>query len=573
MNFDGIFTPAITPLAPDGQVDYSAFDEVLEYLVESRVHGIIIGGSTGEYYAHTPAERLAVAERAKSVLQGRLPLVVGTGGIRTEDSAYFAEHAKALKADAILVGSPPYALPTQKEIAAHVLAVDKAAGLSACDSQDVEEAVAAAKAAFDDARWHGLSPAARKNILLHFARLMEDNAHELAVLESLDSGKPIRECQNVDVPETIHTLRWHAELIDKIYDATAPVGSGAVTMVVREPIGVVGLVLPWNFPLLMLAWKIGPSLAAGCSIVVKPAEETTLSALRVAELAYQAGIPAGVFNVVPGSGKEAGEPLGRHGDVAMVSFTGSTDTGRIFLKYSSESNLKRIVLECGGKNPAVVMNDAEDIDQVAQHIVNGAFWNMGENCSASSRLIVHTDIKDALLERIQVHLKDWKMGDPLDPDNRLGSMISKAHFEKVRSYIEHAKDQKLTVVTGGNTVRNIFVEPTIMDGVGRDSRLFQEEIFGPVLSVTTFNSIDEAIELANDTAYGLAASAYTGNLRNALKLSRSIRAGIVTVNCFGEGDASTPFGGYKESGFGGRDKSIWAHDQYTELKTIWIDAS
>lgn len=450
---------------------------------------------------------------------------------------------------------------------------DDLAEIAACDSRDVDEAVSAAKEAFEDARWHSLSPSARKSVLLRFAQLLEDNSHELALLESLDSGKPIRECQNVDIPETIHTLRWHAELIDKIYDSTAPVGSGAVTMVVREPIGVVGLVLPWNFPLLMLAWKIGPSLAAGCSIVVKPAKETTLSTLRVAELAYQAGIPAGVFSVVPGSGKEAGEPLGRHSDVAMVSFTGSTDTGRLFLKYSSETNLKRIVLECGGKNPAVVMNDVEDIDLVAQHVVNGAFWNMGENCSASSRLIVHADIKDDLLKRIQVHLSDWQMGDPLDPENRLGSMISTAHFEKVRSYIEHAKDEKLNVLVGGNTANNIFVEPTIVDGVDRDSRLFQEEIFGPVLSVTTFNTVDEAIELANDTAYGLAASAYTANLRNALKLSRGIRAGLVTVNCFGEGDASTPFGGYKESGFGGRDKSIWAHDQYTELKTIWIDAS
>jgi gamma-glutamyl-gamma-aminobutyraldehyde dehydrogenase len=445
--------------------------------------------------------------------------------------------------------------------------------ITACNADDVDEAVAAAKEAFEDGRWHSLAPSARKSVLLRFAQLLEDNAHELAVLESLDSGKPVRECQNIDVPETIHTLRWHAELIDKIYDATAPVGSGAVTMVVREPIGVVGLVLPWNFPLLMLAWKIGPSLAAGCSIVVKPAKETTLSTLRVAELAHQAGIPAGVFNVVPGGGKEAGEPLGRHPDVAMVSFTGSTDTGRLFLKYSSESNLKRIVLECGGKNPAVVMNDVEDIDLVAQHVVNGAFWNMGENCSASSRLIVHADIKNELLQRMQVHLGDWKMGDPLDPENRLGSMISKAHFDKVRSYLDVVRDENLSVLAGGKTANDIFVEPTIIDGVSRDSRLFQEEIFGPVLSVTTFHTVDEAIELANDTAYGLAASAYTGNLRHALKLSRGIRAGIVTVNCFGEGDASTPFGGYKESGFGGRDKSIWAHDQYTEIKTIWIDAS
>jgi gamma-glutamyl-gamma-aminobutyraldehyde dehydrogenase len=445
--------------------------------------------------------------------------------------------------------------------------------IAACDAADVDLAVASAKAAFEDGRWRDRSPAERKSVLLRFAQLLEEHAHELAVMESLDSGKPVRECQNIDVPETINTLRWHAELIDKVYDSTAPTGSGALTLVVREPIGVVGLVLPWNFPLLMLAWKIGPSLAAGCSIVVKPAKETTLTTLRVAQLAVQAGIPAGVFNVVPGGGKEAGEPLGRHPDVAMVSFTGSTATGRLFLHYAAESNLKRIVLECGGKNPAVVMDDVEDIDQVAQHVVNGAFWNMGENCSASSRLIVHANIKDALLERIRVHIDDWKMGDPLDPEHRLGAMVSQAHFQKVRSYIERARQENLDVLLGGETSANAFVEPTIYGNVQPDSVLFKEEIFGPVLTVTTFTDIDSAISLANDTVYGLAASAYTASLRNALRLSREIRAGIVTVNCFGEGDASTPFGGYKESGFGGRDKSIWAHDQYTEIKTIWIDAS
>ncbi|WP_338495703.1 aldehyde dehydrogenase [Pseudomonas sp. WP18] len=450
---------------------------------------------------------------------------------------------------------------------------EKLAEVAACDTRDVDVAVAAAKQAFEDGRWHKLSPGARKQVLLRFAQLLEDNAHELAVLESLDSGKPVSECQNVDVPDTIHTLRWHAELIDKVYDSTAPTGHGAVTLVVREAIGVVGLVLPWNFPLLMLAWKIGPSLAAGCSIVVKPAKETTLTALRVAELAHQAGIPAGVFNITPGGGREAGEAIGRHMDVAMVSFTGSTDTGRLFLKYASESNLKRVVLELGGKNPAVVMNDCEDLDQVAQYVTAGAFWNMGENCSASSRLIVHEDVKDELLKLIGKHLRDWKMGDPLDPENRLGAMISKTHFDKVRSYLELAAEQQLNVTQGGGTESGVFVQPTIIDGVERESRLFIEEIFGPVLSVTSFSTLDEAIELANDTVYGLAASAYTGSLRNALRLSREIRAGVVTVNCFGEGDASTPFGGYKESGFGGRDKSVWAHDQYTELKTIWIDAS
>jgi 4-(gamma-glutamylamino)butanal dehydrogenase len=447
------------------------------------------------------------------------------------------------------------------------------AQITACNAEDVDYAVAKANEAFNDGRWHKLSPGDRKRVLLRFADLLEQNAVELSVLESLDSGKPIRECQLTDIPETIHTLRWHAELIDKIYDNTAPVGEGALTLVVREAIGVVGLVLPWNFPLLMLAWKIGPSLAAGCSIVVKPAKETTLTALRVAELAHEAGIPAGVFNVLSGGGRDVGEPLGKHMDVTMVSFTGSTDTGRLFLKYAADSNLKRVVLECGGKNPAVVMPDVADLDHVAAQVVNGAFWNMGENCSASSRLIVHADIKDELLERIGVQLRDWKLGDPLDPENRLGSMISRSHFEKVRSYIEQAAVEKLPVVFGGKTSGEIYVEPTVVDGVGADSRLFQEEIFGPVLAVSTFTTVEQAIALANDSVYGLAASVYTDNLRHAIKLSREIRAGVVTVNCFGEGDVSTPFGGYKESGFGGRDKSIWAHDQYTELKTIWIDVS
>lgn len=447
------------------------------------------------------------------------------------------------------------------------------AEITACNSDDVDYAVASAKQAFDDGRWHKLSPGTRKKVLLRFADLLEQHSHELSVLESLDSGKPVRECQLTDVPETIHMIRWHAELIDKIYDNTAPVGADALTLVVREAIGVVGLVLPWNFPLLMLAWKIAPSLAAGCSIVVKPAKETTLTALRVAELGAQAGIPAGVFNVVSGGGREVGEPLGRHMDVTMVSFTGSTDTGRLFLQYAAESNLKRIVLELGGKNPAVVMNDVADLDVVAGHIVNGSFWNMGENCSASSRLIVHADIKDELLKRIGVQLQAWKMGSPLDPDNRLGSMVSRAHFDKVSSYLVQAGNENLRVVYGGKTQGDIYVEPTVVDGVGADSVLFKEEIFGPVLTVTTFNTLEEAIALANDTIYGLAASVYTDNLRNAIKLSREIRAGIVTVNCFGEGDASTPFGGYKHSGFGGRDKSIWAHDQYTEIKTIWIDVS
>jgi len=235
--------------------------------------------------------------------------------------------------------------------------------------------------------------------------------------------------------------------------------------------------------------------------------------------------------------------------------------------------LKKIVLECGGKNPAVVLNDVEDLDQVAQHIVNGAFWNMGENCSASSRLIVHKGIKDILLEKMLQALKNWHMGDPLDPNNNLGSMVSSKHFAKVQEYLAFIKDQKLDLATGGEATNNIFVEPTIVDNIQADNRLFKEEIFGPILSITTFTDIEEAIKLANDTPYGLAASVYTSNMRIAVKLARAIRAGVVTVNCFGEGNVATPFGGFKESGFGGRDKSIWAHDQYTEIKTIWLDVA
>lgn len=443
--------------------------------------------------------------------------------------------------------------------------------ITACDINDVNVAVKSARTAFENGVWSKIKPSERKAILLKFADLIEQNAHELAVMESLDSGKPVSECQLTDLPETILTIRWHAELIDKIYDVTAPANADNLAMVVREPIGVVGLVLPWNFPLLMLAWKIAPALASGCSVVVKPAEDTTLTALKIAELAQQAGIPAGVFNVVSGGGREVGEPIGLHMDVDMVSFTGSTETGRLFLKYASESNLKRIVLECGGKNPAVVFPDIDNIDEVAQHIVNGAFWNMGENCSASSRLIVHESIKNQLVEKMLVCLKEWKMGDPLDPEHRLGCMVSPTHFAKVKSFIEQAQKDKLTIVTGGNTHNDIFIEPTIVDGVNADNALFREEVFGPLTAITTFKTDEEAIALANDTVYGLAGSVYSSNLSRAIKTARAIRAGVVSVNCFGEGDISTPFGGYKQSGFGGRDKSQFAHDQYTELKTIWLN--
>lgn len=445
------------------------------------------------------------------------------------------------------------------------------ADIAACNRDDVNVAVQGARRAFEAGSWSQRHPGERKAVLLKLADLLEKEVTQLAVMESLDSGKPVSECLAVDVPETIHVIRWHAEAIDKLYDQTAPVGSAAMAMIVREPIGVVGCVLPWNFPLLMLAWKIGPALAAGCSVVVKPAEQTSLTALRVAELAYEAGIPAGVLNIVTGTGKDVGEPMGLHPDIDMVSFTGSTATGRRFLHYSAESNLKKIVLECGGKNPALVFEDAEDLASVAANVLSGAFWNMGENCSATSRLLVHENVKDKLLALMAEQLVAWRMGNPLDPENRLGTMITTEHFCKVSDYLKTARKEGLRVIQGGFTDRGIYVQPTIVDGVTPKSALFREEIFGPVLCVTTFKTEAEAIALANDTDYGLAASVYTGKLSRAIRVSRAVRAGTVTVNCFGEGDATTPFGGYKQSGFGGRDKSVFALDQYTELKTIWID--
>ncbi|MEI9536424.1 aldehyde dehydrogenase [Enterobacter cancerogenus] len=446
------------------------------------------------------------------------------------------------------------------------------AAIAACDENDVNAAVSAARGAFESGSWRKQTPGERKAVLLRLAALMEQECESLAALESLDSGKPFSECLAVDVPETIHVLKWHAEAIDKLYDHTAPTGN-ALALVVREPIGVVGCVLPWNFPLLMLAWKIGPALAAGCSVVVKPAEQTSLTSLRVAELAYEAGVPAGVLNIVTGTGKAVGEPIGLHPDIDMVSFTGSTATGRRFLHYAAESNLKKVVLECGGKNPALVFNDADDVAAVAGHVLNGAFWNMGENCSATSRLLVQEGIKEALLAEMAKQIGTWTMGNPLDPNNRQGTMVSPEHFSKVSRYLDIARQEGLRVLHGGSTEKGAYVQPTVIDGVTPESALFREEIFGPVLCVTTFKTEAEAVALANDTPYGLAASVYTGRLNRAVRVSRAIRAGTVTVNCFGEGDATTPFGGYKQSGFGGRDKSAFALDQYTELKTIWIDVS
>jgi gamma-glutamyl-gamma-aminobutyraldehyde dehydrogenase len=448
------------------------------------------------------------------------------------------------------------------------------ARIAQCEAPDVDLAVKAGRKAFESGSWSRLRPADRKKIMLQFADLLEANAGEIALLDCLEAGKPIADCANMDVPDTIHCLRWHAETIDKLYDCVSPTGPENLALILREPVGVVGCVIPWNFPAQMAAWKLGPALATGNSVVLKPAELTSLSALRMAELASEAGLPDGVLNVVPGHGPTAGRAIGVHQDVDMVAFTGSTEVGRHFLNYAAESNLKRIILECGGKSPQVVLADAPDLDNVAQNAVGAAFWNMGENCSCGSRLIVHRKVKDELVSKVAELAKTWKVGDPLDPETRVGAMIEKPHLEKVLGYIQSGKQSGAKLVRGGRRILEntggYFVEVTLFDEVTNQMKIAREEIFGPVLSVIAVNSEEEAVAIANDTNYGLAASVYTRDLNTAHRVAKAIRAGTVSVNCFSEGDITTPFGGFKESGFGGRDKSVWAHEQYTELKTIWM---
>jgi gamma-glutamyl-gamma-aminobutyraldehyde dehydrogenase len=455
--------------------------------------------------------------------------------------------------------------PATGQVLAHVAAGDTA---------DIDAAVLAARRAFDDGRWSRRAPADRKLVLLRLADALEANLEELATLDALEAGKPITDCREVDLPDAIKTVRWYAEAIDKVFDAVAPTGPEALGLIVREPMGVVGAVVPWNYPLLMAIWKVAPALAAGNAMIVKPSRLTSLSAIRMAELASQAGLPDGVLNVVPGLGGTAGQALGRHMDVDMVTFTGSTEVGRQFLTYAAESNLKQITLECGGKSPQVVLADPPDLDLVAEQVLFAAFVNQGENCSCGSRLIVHRSIQGPLLERLVDKLPEWTVGDPMDAATRIGPMIEQPHQDKVLRYISTGRSEGARILAGGGRTLEdsggYFVAPTIFGDVGNSMTIAREEIFGPVLSTIPFDSEEEGVRLANQTSYGLAASLYTRDLDAAFRVARALRAGVVGVNGYSEGDITTPFGGYKESGFGGRDKGLEALDQYTEKKTIWV---
>ncbi|MCF7521231.1 aldehyde dehydrogenase family protein [Neisseria sp. ZJ106] len=437
---------------------------------------------------------------------------------------------------------------------------------------DVDIAVAAARRCFENGEWRQLAPAERKQIMLAWTELMTRHAEELAALDCIDAGKPITECLNTDLPATLETFRWYAEAADKVFGKTAPAGN-AWSWIVKEPIGVVAAVLPWNFPAQMFAWKVAPALIAGNSVIVKPAELTSLSAYRMIELAHQAGVPAAALQMVCGRGETVGAAIGRHMDIDMVSFTGSTEVGRLFLTYAAQSNLKEIVLECGGKSPQIVFEDAVLDEAAVGNILSAAFWNMGENCSCGSRLLVHRSRKDELAEKLKAGLSGWRLGDPREEGVALGPMIEQAHFDKVAAYLQTAEQQGAQRIIGNGVRTDLggwYIEPTVFDNVRPDSSLFQEEVFGPVLALTVFDSEEEAVALANNSVYGLAASFYTQDVKRVLRVASALQAGTVSVNGFSEGDITTPFGGYKQSGFGGRDKGLEALEQYCQTKTVWV---
>lgn len=446
------------------------------------------------------------------------------------------------------------------------------AEVASCGEEDIDLAVAAARRSFEAGVWSRASPARRKEVLLRLARLLRENLQELALLESLDMGKLVTDAATVDVPGSAAIFQWYGEAIDKIYDEIAPTGASDLVLVRREPLGVVGAVVPWNFPLDMATWKCAPALAAGNSVVLKPAEQSPFSALRLAELAMEAGLPAGVLNVVPGLGETAGQALGRHMDVDCLAFTGSTSVGKMFLQYSGQSNMKQVWLETGGKSPNLVFADCGDLDAAADMAAFGIFFNQGEVCSANSRLLVQRSIKDAFVEKLAERAAATQPGDPLDPASKMGAMVDARHAANVMRFVEAGK-KTARLVAGGDRVtvngRGSFIQPTIFDNVAHDDPIARDEIFGPVLSVIAFDDEEQAVRIANDSPYGLAASLWTDSLSRAHCVAGRLRAGTVSVNTVDALSPMTPFGGIKQSGFG-RDLSLHALDKYTALKTTWI---
>lgn len=447
------------------------------------------------------------------------------------------------------------------------------AQISSCDAKDVDQAVSAARTSFNNGSWSGKAPAERKRVLIAFADSLLANAEELALLETLDMGKPISDSLNIDIPGAANAIRWSAEAIDKIYDEIAPTPHDQLGLVTREPVGVVAAIVPWNFPLMMACWKLGPALASGNSVVLKPSEKSPLTAIRIAQLATDAGLPPGVLNVLPGYGHTAGKALGLHMDVDTLVFTGSTRIAKQLMIYAGESNLKRVWLEAGGKSPNIVFADAPDLQAAAEAAASAIAFNQGEVCTAGSRLLVERSIRDVFVPMVAAALSSWKPGHSLDPLTKVGALVDASQMDTVLGYIAAGQQEGARLVSGGSRVMadsgGLYVEPTLFDGVSNAMCIAQEEIFGPVLSVISFDDVQDAIRIANDTVYGLAAGVWTSDISKAHLTAKALRAGSVWVNQYDGGDMTAPFGGFKQSG-NGRDKSLHAFDKYTELKATWI---
>ncbi|MEK1908967.1 MAG: aldehyde dehydrogenase [Pseudomonas chlororaphis] len=447
------------------------------------------------------------------------------------------------------------------------------ANVASTDEADANRAVQVARRAFESGVWSRKAPAERKRVLIRFADLILEHQEELALLETLDMGKPIGDSLSIDVPATANAIRWNAEAIDKIYDEVAATPHDQLGLVTREASGVVAAIVPWNFPLIMASWKFAPALAAGNSFILKPSEKSPLTAIRIAQLALDAGIPKGVFNVLPGYGHTVGKALALHMDVDVLAFTGSTAVGKQLLVYSGQSNMKRVWLEAGGKSPNVVFADAPDLRAAAEAAASAIAFNQGEVCTAGSRLLVERSIREQFIPLLVEAIKAWKPGHALDPATRVGALVDQRQLDNVLRYIGIGKEQGGQLLAGGartlESTGGLYVEPTIFDGVTNAMTIAREEIFGPVLSVISFDTEEEALTIANDSIFGLAAGVWTSNLSRAHRFARGLRAGSVWVNQYDGGDMTAPFGGFKQSG-NGRDKSLHAFDKYTELKATWI---